>query len=84
VEAELLAGLIDQVAELTWVTLRVNGSKNAARPKPVPRPDRRPQRPAPPRGQLENGQPPPVQAGTWMDAARQLAAIPGVVVKDDG
>jgi hypothetical protein len=36
-EAHLLAALVDQVAMLTWVTVKANGGK-AAKPKPVPRP----------------------------------------------
>ena len=40
-EAELLAGLIEHVALLTWITLRANGDKATARPRPIARPPRR-------------------------------------------
>ena len=41
-EAELLALVSDQLAQLTWVTLRAAGAKNATRPRPLPRPGPRP------------------------------------------
>lgn len=82
-EADLLALLTDHVANLTWVTLRAHGAKNAKRPKPVPRPgDRHPRRQvqAPPaRPELESG----TKHNSWMAAVDQLRTIPGVVV-DDG
>jgi hypothetical protein len=65
-EAELLAGLIDEVAYNTWVLARVYGSRSSA-PKPVPRPPQRRREPEPARG-------------AWDDVVRQLAAIPGVRV----
>lgn len=37
-EAQLLAYLCDRVSELTWVTLKAHGAKNARMPKPIPRP----------------------------------------------
>ena len=52
-EAELLAVLADELAQLTWVTLRAHGAKGATRPRPMPRPGqmRAPARPpAPNRG----------------------------------
>ena len=38
VEAYLLAGLVDAVRELTYLTAKVNGVKQAKRPEPVWRP----------------------------------------------
>jgi hypothetical protein len=74
VEAELLAVLVDQVAALTWVTLRAAGAKNAKRPRPIPRPTRS--------GRAAERQVPaaaePGRAGSWADAARQLAGMPGM------
>jgi len=81
-EAELLAGLIDHVANLTWVTLKANGAKNVSRPKPLPRPKLRPLRPA---GQAAAPAPGgPVKTASWTEAAKAIAAVPGVVVTDDG
>lgn len=70
VEAELLAGLIDQVANLTWITLQAHGAKGVTRPQPVPRP---PGRRAAAEAQADRG--------GWGDVLRQLSGIPGVVVK---
>lgn len=86
-ESELLAYLIDHVANLTWVTLKANGAKNAPRPKPVPRPDG-PHRAARgrgggPRHNHPGGGGQPVKASSWADAAKALAAVPGVAV-DNG
>ena len=50
-EAELLAVVSDQLAQLTWVTLRAAGAKNATRPRPLPRPGGRPARPPRPKPQ---------------------------------
>jgi hypothetical protein len=84
VEADLLALLVDHVANLTWITLRAYGAKNVTRPRPIPRPPRllTPSRdgatapgPAADRG--------PGKASSWMEAARMLAGMPGVVVKSD-
>ena len=88
VEAELLAGLIDHLAQLTWVTLRANGAKNARRPQPVPRPGDRKRRPVGTRQNVPGAAAPQAntagKASDWFTAARQLAAVPGVVVTDDG
>lgn len=82
-EAELLALLIDHVANLTWVTIRAAGGKNTTRPRPVPRPRRavtaQPSAHVP--GRADGG---PVKTSTWMDAARQLAGMPGVEVIQRG
>jgi len=82
-ESELLAGLIDHVAQLTWVTLRANGAKSARRPQPVPRPgDRKRRPPRAAQGDTLASQG-PAKSGNWFAAARQLAAIPGVVMSED-
>lgn len=74
-EANLLALLVDHVAELTYVTARAAGATGARRPRPLPRPPREVARPSASRTA-------PRAAGSgWADAARQLAAIPGVVVE---
>jgi len=79
-EADLMALLVDHVAQLTWVTLRVAGAKGATRPKPIPRPPRAASRPPAARP----GPPEPSPgAGTWGQAIAQLAAMPGVVVSND-
>ena len=83
VEAELLAVLVDQVASLTYVTLRAAGAKNVAKPRPLPRPHspaaagKAPQRPV--QGPPEASG--PVKAGSWADAARMLAGLPGMDVR---
>jgi hypothetical protein len=42
-ESHLLALLVDHVAELTWLTVKIANPKgSAARPRPIPRPPRRP------------------------------------------
>jgi len=82
-ESELLAGLIDHVAQLTWVTLRANGAKGARRPQPVPRPGDRKRRP-PAAVQGDSLASRPAKSANWFAAVKQLAAVPGVVVTDDG
>jgi hypothetical protein len=83
-EAELLAVVADQLAQLTWVTLRAAGAKNATRPRPIPRPADRTKRRGPasePRGPV----PVPAaegKAGTWADAIAALAGTPGMRRRD--
>lgn len=78
-EAELLAVLVDAVQELTWVTLKAAGAKNVNRPRPIPRPGSAARRAVAP-----SAAPPSADGAarspSWHDAARQLAAIPGVIV----
>jgi hypothetical protein len=80
-EADLLALLIDQVAALTWITMKAHGAKNAPRPRPVPRPRgaqyARNAEVAPEAGEAG-------KAGSWADAAAMLGAMPGVQVISDG
>lgn len=78
VEAELLAVLIDQVAALTWVTLRGLGAK-PPRPKPIARPARQRragERQAPDAARSSG-------SGSWASAAAQLAGMPGMVRDGD-
>lgn len=86
-EAELLAGLIDHVAYLTWVTLRAYGAKGAAKPRPVQRPRAAEHMRRPP-ARLDQARVPDggqAKAGSWIDAALALGGIPGVqVVNRDG
>jgi hypothetical protein len=79
-EAELLALLVDHVANLTWVTLKAAGAKNVSRPQPLRRPPSRavPRSAAPP----DDDEPGRVKAATWGEAAATLRTIPGVVVHD--
>jgi hypothetical protein len=81
-EAELLAVVADQLAQLTWVTLRAHGAKNAARPRPLPRPGIRAQSArnsaGPPPGPAAEGG----KAGTWADAIQALAGTPGMRRRD--
>lgn len=83
-EAELLALLIDHVANLTWITLKAHGAKNVARPRPIARPrdvrnaNRVTGHETAPGSRGES------QAGSWADAARMLAGMPGVEVSSDG
>jgi len=79
VEAELLAMIHDRIAELTWVTLRANGSKTA-KPKPLPRPPAASLAPARPQPRAVSAVP---KADGWLSAAQQLAVIPGVRVDHD-
>jgi hypothetical protein len=77
-EAELLAVLVDHVAQLTWITLQAHGARNVSRPRPIDRPPRR-------RRQQHAAAPaagpagPEGKASTWIDAGRMLAGMPGVV-----
>jgi hypothetical protein len=87
-EADLLAVLVDGMAYLTWITLKANGAKNVGKkPKPIDRPPRPglTYSPEPGRGAARQQ---PTEGGTraasWMDAAKQIAAVPGVVVSTDG
>lgn len=82
-EADLLALVVDHLAQLSWITVRVYGGTNASRPRPLPRPARASVTSASrsePLSEPQGGK----RAGSWADAARTLAAIPGVVVKDGG
>ena len=93
-EAVLLAGLIDQVAALTWVTLKCNGAKGGRKPSPVQvPPERRPFGGTPARRQRNvdgtgSGARPdgggPRRSASWADAALKLAKMPGVEVIPDG
>ena len=88
-EAELLALLADQLAQLTWVTLRAHGAKGAARPRPLPRPGQRVANRVTARNAVHETAPEsrgdgPVKAGTWADAARMLAGMPGMRTGRDG
>jgi hypothetical protein len=91
VEAELLALLVDHVANLTWITARAAGAKNVprprpmARPGPVPRMGSRRNDPLTPGGQTPGGRgitEGGVKTASWADAIAVLGAIPGVVVED--
>ena len=88
IESELLAGVVDHLAMLTYVTQRAHGAKGATKPKPVKRPRQRAindggqaaapnaARPVTP----QNG-----KAGSWIEAGAALAGIPGVkTVVSDG
>jgi hypothetical protein len=91
-EAELLAVLIDHVAELTYVTVKAAGGKGT-RPKPIPRPQ-----PAGARQTAGNGHAAgqPVRehrggrepagarkTGSWMEAAEWLMGLRGVEVQSE-
>jgi hypothetical protein len=80
-EAELLAVLIDHVANLTWITMRAHGAKRATRPRPIPRPGLRNQPTQPLVAEAQEGS---KKTGSWMDAAKQLAGVTGVKVRDLG
>lgn len=84
VEAELLALLVDQIAQLSYITAKAAGAKNLPRPRPLPRPsnrvaNREPARPAR-RAAAEPGE---VKHGSWADAIGALAGMPGVEVSRD-
>ena len=86
-EAELLALLVDHVAQLTWVTLKAAGSKSVSKPRPIPRPARRVRSPGAASSGPRSGAPGPAvpgKTGSWAEAAAQLAAIPGVIVQAEG
>lgn len=78
-EAQLLALLVDHLANLTYITLKAHGAKSVSKPRPVPRPRTT---------QVARVQPAAASTasrsgGSWLDAAAQLAKIPGVAVKAD-
>jgi hypothetical protein len=85
VEAELLAALIDHVAQLTYVTLKAAGAKGATQPTAVRRPPRRlgprppAQQPADPRAEQQFG---PGKTASWADAVKRMSVMPGVVISD--
>lgn len=86
VEAELLAVVVDHLAQLTYVTLRAAGAKSAQKPRPLPRPPRARPRPAQATSGPGAGRP---RAGAqqpqgWLAAAAQLSAIPGVITSTEG
>lgn len=80
-EAELLAVLIDHVANLTWITARAAGAKNVPRPRPIQRP--RVAEPARnPRAINGPAGPAPgtVKTSSWAEAVELLAGMAGVRV----
>ena len=83
-ESELLALLIDHVADLTWVTATAYGGKQT-RPRPLRRPPQRPRMiragPSSDRG----GAPPEdsEKTGSWAEAIAKIAVMDGVVVTRD-
>jgi hypothetical protein len=90
-EAELLAGLIDHVAYLTWVTMRAAGGKQG-KPKPVRRPPERAERiaaatrrrralPAARSGPQAGADGGPVKTGSWAEAVATIAGSGGVRVR---
>jgi hypothetical protein len=77
-EADLLALLIDHVANLTWITLQAAGARNPRRPRPLPRP--KPRTPVPaaapaPHLRAEKGK------SGWFEMADQLSAMGNVITK---
>jgi hypothetical protein len=77
-EADLLALLVDHVADLTWLVARLGGSQNATRPQPLPRPAARAARAAEPRPE-----PRAARSDGWgLALAGQLGGVPGVAVHD--
>jgi hypothetical protein len=87
VEADLLALVSDQLSWLSYITLKAHGAKNVPKPKPVPRPKRQPvltvATPARPAERMTAGTMPRAgeparKAGSWAEAARALASVPGV------
>lgn len=92
-ESDLLALLIDHLANLTYVTLKANGAKSAKRPKPLPRPgddkgkkrgrnrgsDREDQRRRDQRRDTGRQR----QMSGWAAAADQLTSIPGIRLQLD-
>jgi hypothetical protein len=82
-EADLLAVLVDQVAQLTYITAKAAGAKNVRPPRPIPRP-------APPSAAVAQREAAPspapgeVKHGTWAGAIAALAGMPGVEVSRDG
>jgi len=86
-EANLLAVLVDHVAELTWITARAAGAQNAARPRPIPRPPRSPERAAATRteprsaGYAEPAEDGPQPMPSWAAAVHAMAGMPGVDVR---
>jgi len=81
-EAELLALVADELAQLTWVTLRAHGAKGATRPRPIPRPGQMRTSARPPAPNPAEAVPAEGKAGTWADAARMLAGMPGMRRRD--
>ena len=77
-EAHLLAALIDQVAALTWVSIRAAGGK-APQPKPVPRPTPRRRPPAHVAPAARAGASRPGRSG-WAALAAELTGQDGVIV----
>lgn len=77
IESELLAGVIDHVAGLTYVVLQALGA-NAQKPQPVPRPRQRAAAAAMPGAGEPPGDGSPVKHKTWADAMDALMKLPGV------
>lgn len=90
-EADLLAGLIDHVAYLTWITIRAHGGKSG-KPKPVKRPpERRARRQAPAARRRalpatssgsSGSSGDAVKTGSWAEAIAEMAGNGGVRVRN--
>jgi hypothetical protein len=82
VESELLALIVDSIADLTWLVSRLGGSTNATRPRPLPRPVSRAarERRAEPLSEPRGGG----SAGHWGETVAALTGMAGVAVVRDG
>jgi hypothetical protein len=80
-EAELLASLIDHVAQLTYVTLKAAGAKTVTKPTPVKRPPSRGQAVAPRPANYSSSPDAPAKASSWGEGLGALSQVQGVEVK---
>jgi hypothetical protein len=78
-EAHLLAAVVDSLGALVYITLKAHGAKHVRQPKPLPRPAQAALLGAVAGGGRRTGNPAQGKTRSWGDAAKTLAAMPGVV-----
>jgi hypothetical protein len=82
-ESDLLALVVDHLAQLAWITLRAAGAQAVTRPRPIPRPSGARLRAESRSASLS--EPQGGKSSGWAGVAAQLATTPGVrVVKHGG
>lgn len=78
IEAHLLAGVVDWLGSLVYVTLKAAGVKNPSKPVPIPRPGAQAARQRPTSSRPAGGQ---TRSQSWTEMIRSTAGQDGVQVQ---